>query len=127
MSPSPRALLYIEDNPANVRLLEFVVAREDHLQLTSAVSAEEGIEMARRDQPDLILMDISLPGMDGYEALKHLKNDSRTSHIPVMAVSATVLHQDVERGQAAGFVEYLTKPIIIDDFLAAVERVLDAD
>ena len=119
-----RRILYIEDNPANIRLLEFLIARHHEFELLTAVSAEDGIEMARADSPDLILMDIGLPGMDGFEALEILRGESRTSDIPVMAVSANAMRHDVERGQQAGFADYLTKPIVIDDFLAAINRIL---
>jgi CheY-like chemotaxis protein len=123
-SDSPRRILYIEDNPANIRLLEFLIARHVEFALETAISAEDGIEMACTDPPDLILMDIGLPGMDGFEALEVLRGDPRTSAIPVMAVSANAMRHDVERGQQAGFVDYLTKPIVIDDFLAAINRIL---
>jgi len=123
-SDEPRRILYIEDNPANIRLLEFLIARHVEFALETAISAEDGIEMAYADPPDLILMDIGLPGMDGFEALEVLRNDPRTSAVPVMAVSANAMRHDVERGQQAGFVDYLTKPIVIDDFLAAINRVL---
>ncbi len=118
------SLLYVEDNPANVRLLEYIIAREKRIKLTSAVTAEEGIEIAKADLPDLILMDIGLPGMDGYQALEVLKSDPDTRQIPVMAVSATAMRHDVERGKSAGFADYLTKPLVIDDFLSSISQIL---
>ncbi len=121
---SVQKILYIEDNPANVRLLEFLIERHENLQLLTTVNAEDGIEMAFADPPDLILMDIGLPGMDGFQALKVLRADARTAALPVMAVSANAMRHDVERGQQAGFADYLTKPIVIDDFLTAIKRVL---
>ena len=123
---SVQKILYIEDNPANVRLLEFLIERHENLQLLTAVNAEDGIEMAFADPPDLILMDIGLPGMDGFQALKVLRGDARTATLPVMAVSANAMRHDVERGQQAGFADYLTKPIVIDDFLTAIKRILPA-
>ncbi len=118
------SLLYVEDNPANVRLLEYIIAREKRINLTSAVNAEDGIDIAKAEQPDLILMDIGLPGMDGYQALEILKSDPGTRDIPVMAVSATAMRHDVERGKNAGFADYLTKPLVIDDFLSAISQIL---
>jgi len=134
-APDPQAstaglvhqILYIEDNPANVRLLEFLIERHKNLQLLTATNAEDGIEMAFADPPDLILMDIGLPGMDGFQALKVLRDDARTATLPVMAVSANAMRHDVERGQQAGFIDYLTKPIVIDDFLTAIKRILPLD
>jgi len=119
-----KRILYIEDNPANIRLLEFLIARHQEFELSTAINAEDGIEMACEDPPDLILMDIGLPGMDGFEALEVLQKDPKTAEIPVMAVSANAMRHDVERGQQAGFVDYLTKPIVIDDFLASINRIL---
>jgi len=119
-----RRILYVEDNPANIRLLEFLIARHEEFDLETAINAEDGIEMACANPPDLILMDIGLPGMDGFEALKVLGEDAKTTDIPVMAVSANAMRHDVERGQQAGFVDYLTKPIVIDDLIAAINRIL---
>jgi CheY-like chemotaxis protein len=117
-------IVYVEDNPANVRLLEFLIARHDDLTLTSADSGETGVELVRESLPDLVLMDIGLPGIDGFEALRLLKTDPATQQIPVIAISANAMPHDVDKGREAGFMSYLTKPIDINDLLQAVKEVL---
>ncbi len=112
-----RTLLYVEDNPANLRLVQKIISTQTGLKLLDARSAELGLEIARTQQPDLILLDINLPGMDGFEALRHLQNDPATSGIPVVAVSANAMERDVKKGLAAGFVDYLTKPLDIPKLL----------
>jgi len=116
------AVLYIEDNPMNMRLMQQIFASQKHLQLREAHTAEIGIKMAYDNPPALILMDINLPGMDGYKALTFLKADERTAHIPVIAISANAMMGDKERGLAAGFADYLTKPLDVDRLLRTVER-----
>jgi CheY-like chemotaxis protein len=119
-----RTLLYVEDNPANLKLVEQLIARRPTVRLLSAVDGNTGIQLARAHQPDVILMDINLPGISGIEALKILRDDPTTAHIPVVALSANAMPRDIERGLAAGFVSYLTKPIKIDEFLAALDAAL---
>lgn len=108
-------VLYIEDNPANLRLVEKVIQRHTNIQVLSAPNAEMGLELAKHYRPDLILMDLNLPGMDGYEALSRLRNNELTRDIPVIALSAAAMTRDIERGKLAGFKRYLTKPIKIDE------------
>lgn len=117
-------LLYVEDNAANVRLVQHIMKRRPEVRVLTAPSAELGIELARIHKPELILMDINLPGMNGIEAMTRLKRQSETAKIPVLAVSAAAMASDVERGRAAGFVRYLTKPIRVDALLAAVDAAL---
>jgi CheY-like chemotaxis protein len=119
-------IVYVEDNPANVRLLEFLIARHDDLDLTSAENGEEGVALIQETLPDLVLMDIGLPGIDGLEALRILKSDDATKHIPVIAISANAMPHDVEKGRQAGFMSYLTKPIDINELLKSVKEVLSA-
>jgi CheY-like chemotaxis protein len=94
------------------------------LDLLDAHTAEIGIELAQAKPPALILMDINLPGMDGYEALKLLKADTRTAHIPVVAISANAMMGDEERGLAAGFVAYFTKPIDISSLYDTLGKLI---
>jgi CheY-like chemotaxis protein len=94
------------------------------MRLLSARDASEGIEIARAAQPKIILMDINLPGMSGVEALKILREDPRTAHIPVVALSANALPRDVQRGLEAGFLRYLTKPIVVGRFMATLTEAL---
>ncbi|HEU4374761.1 MAG TPA: PAS domain S-box protein, partial [Telluria sp.] len=104
-------LLYVEDNPANLALVEQLIARRGDLKLLTAVDGHLGIELARAYLPDVILMDINLPGISGYGALKILNDDPATAHIPVLALSANAVPRDIEKGLEAGFFRYLTKPI----------------
>ncbi len=119
-----RTLLYVEDNPANLALVEQLVARRADLRLISAVDGQLGIQLAHACQPDVILMDINLPGMSGFSALRLLQTDAGTAHIPVMALSANAMPRDVVRGIEAGFFRYLTKPIRVPEFMAALDEAL---
>jgi len=110
-------LLYIEDNPANMQLVEKLIARRADIRLLTAVNGSLGIELARSLKPDLILMDINLPGISGIDALKILQADPATAHIPVVAISANAMLRDIELGIESGFFRYLTKPIIVDEFM----------
>jgi uncharacterized membrane protein len=120
-----RCLLYVEDNPANLRLVERLVARRPDLRLLTAVNGDLGIEYARASQPDVILMDINLPGISGIEALKILREDAATAHIPVVAISANALLGDIEKGLEAGFFRYLTKPIKVTEFMDTLDVALE--
>jgi PAS domain S-box-containing protein len=120
-------LLHIEDNPANRRLVAQICARFPHIELIEAESADEGLELARTRRPDLILLDVNLPGMDGYEALVSLQAISGLENTPVVAVTAYAMPPDIDRGLEAGFVEYLTKPLDIQRFAAVLDRLLAAD
>lgn len=120
-----RTVLYIEDNPANLKLVEQLIARRPDMRLLSAVNGNLGIELACKSQPDVILMDINLPGMSGIEALKILRETPATSHIPVIALTANAMERDIERGLNAGFFLYLTKPIRISAFMDALNSALN--
>jgi PAS domain S-box-containing protein len=120
-----RSLLYVEDNPDNLILVEQLIERRSDLMLLAATNGPQGIEMARSALPDIILMDINLPGMSGIDAMKLIRADRRTAHIPVLALSANAIQSDIENGLAAGFFRYLTKPIKIDDFMTAIDGALD--
>lgn len=119
-----RTLLYVEDNPANLVLVEQLIARRSDLKLLTAVDGHLGVELARTYQPDLILMDINLPGISGFEALEILRNDASTEHIPIIALSANAVPRDVKRGLDAGFFRYLTKPIKVPEFMDALDVAL---
>jgi CheY-like chemotaxis protein len=119
-------LLYIEDNPGSLRLVEQIVLPRTDLRLLSSPEGYTGIALARQHLPHVILVDINLPGIDGYEIRRLLRADPRTSRIPVIAVSANALASDVSRAKLAGFYCYLTKPIDIDEFSAAIDRALAA-
>ena len=118
-------LLYVEDNLANMKLVEQLIARRPDLRLLTAVNGTLGIEVARTSQPTMILMDINLPGISGVEALKVLRGDPATAHIPVVALSANAMPRDIEKGLQAGFFRYLTKPIKINEFMHTLDAALE--
>jgi len=119
-----RTVLYVEDNPANLELVEQLIARRPDLRLLSAADGNLGIEFARVYQPEVILMDINLPGISGIDAMKILHADSVTAHIPIIALSANAVPRDVEKALEAGFFNYLTKPIKVDQFMDALDAAL---
>jgi PAS domain S-box-containing protein len=121
---SQRTLLYVEDNPANLALVEQLIARRSDLKLLTAIDGHLGIQLARSHQPDVILMDINLPGISGFGALTILHDDPATAHIPVMALSANAVPRDIEKGLEAGFFRYLTKPIKVLEFMDALDVAL---
>jgi CheY-like chemotaxis protein len=119
-----RTLLYVEDNPANLKLVERLIGRRSDVRLLSAVDGVRGVELARRHLPDVILMDINLSGMSGLDALKILRQDQTTAHIPVVALSANAMPRDIQKGLDAGFFRYLTKPIKVTEFMTALNVAL---
>jgi len=120
-----RTLLYVEDNPANLMLVQQLIARRPDIRLLSAIDGIQGIQMARLHSPEVILMDINLPGISGVEALKILKESPDTRHIPIVALSANAMPRDIEKGLQAGFYRYLTKPIVLADLMTALESALE--
>ena len=120
-----RSLLYVEDNPANLMLVESLIERSLDLRLLSATDGNSGVEIARAALPDVILMDINLPDISGVEALKILRKDLATAHIPVVALSANAVPSDIDEGLAAGFFRYLTKPIRINALIATLDEALE--
>jgi two-component system cell cycle response regulator DivK len=112
-------ILVVEDNPANMTLATFLLKSRGHTVL-AATDAESGLTLARVERPDLILMDIQLPGMDGLEAIAQLKRDEATSAIPVIALTALAMKGDEERILAAGYNGYIGKPVRYKEFLATV-------
>ncbi|MDP3347766.1 MAG: ATP-binding protein [Hydrogenophaga sp.] len=119
-----QTVLYIEDNPSNIKLVAQILGRRKHIQLLTAHTPELGIELALGHHPELILLDISMPGMDGYQVLEIFKADARLKAIPVVAVTANAMTRDIERGLAAGFNDYLTKPLDVARFHAMVDACL---
>jgi PAS domain S-box-containing protein len=120
-----RTLLYVEDNPANLKLVEQLIARRKDLLLMTAVNGTLGIKLAREALPDVILMDINLPDISGIEALAILRADPATAHIPVVALSANAMPRDVAIGLEKGFFRYLTKPIKINEFMDTLGVAMD--
>jgi CheY-like chemotaxis protein len=120
-----RTLLYVEDNRTNMQLVEQLIARRSDIRLLSAEDGMQGIALARTHMPEVILMDINLPGMSGIQALKILREDPLTEHIPVLAISANAMPHDIRKGLDAGFFRYLTKPIKVNEFMDALDMALD--
>jgi signal transduction histidine kinase/ActR/RegA family two-component response regulator len=120
-----RTLLYVEDNPANLSLVEQLVARCSDMRLLSAQDGVLGVQIARDSLPDVILMDINLRGLSGLDALKLLRDDPLTAHIPVVALSANAMPHDIKKGLEAGFFRYLTKPINVNEFMDTLNVALE--
>ncbi|MFZ6641767.1 response regulator [Undibacterium sp. TC4M20W] len=119
--PDYRKVLYIEDHPANLALVGNLLARRLDWKLLTARDGNLGITIARTNQPDVILMDINLPGISGFEALEILLADPEIAHIPVIALSSDAFPHQIEKGIKAGFFRYLTKPYKLDDLMGALD------
>ena len=119
-----RTMLYVEDNPANMQLIKEIIGRFPNIGLITAVNGTLGVELARAALPQVILMDINLPGISGIEALKILREDPATAHIPVIALSANAMPRDVRNGLDAGFLRYLTKPVKITELMNTLSAAL---
>jgi CheY-like chemotaxis protein len=118
-----RRILVVEDNAMNMKLLRDVLKVRGY-QVMEAITAEEGLQIAHAQRPDLVLMDIQLPGMDGITALRELRGDPATRDIPVIAVTASAMPMDRKQIMNAGFDGYQTKPLSVKEFLGEVERIL---
>jgi PAS domain S-box-containing protein len=114
-------VLYVEDDPASVKLMETIVGRLTNLVLISTDNAEAALLLAETRRPDIILMDIDLPGMNGIEAIEHLRANDKTRDIPVIALSADAMPEQINKAMEAGFLRYLTKPIKVDKLLDAID------
>jgi len=121
-----RTLLYVEDSAANLALVEQLIARRSDIRLLTAVNGALGIELARSSRPEVILMDINLPGISGIEALTILRQDPATAHMVIVALSANAMPRDIQKGLEAGFFRYLTKPIKINEFMETLDVALDS-
>lgn len=119
-----RLVLYVEDNPANVLFMEDLLGNFESIHLVVASTAEEGVKIAIATQPAVIIMDINLPGMSGLEALRVLKASPETQHLPIIALTAAASERDRQLGERAGFYRYLTKPIKVDELIAALEALI---
>lgn len=117
-------VLYVEDNPANLALVEQIIARRPDVRFMSAADASIGIAFARSHLPDVVLMDIHLPGINGMDAMKILRSDPRTAHIPIIALSANAVPRDIQQGMDAGFMDYITKPIMVSTFMRSLDAAL---
>ena len=117
---APKSIFYIEDNPANVNLMNLIIKKAPNLTLETSETAEEGLAAINKNPPDLILMDLNLPGMSGIDATRKLKHSEATSHIPVIAVSANAMNRDLEKAEDVGFLRYIIKPFKVDDVMNGI-------
>lgn len=115
-------ILYIEDNPANLHLIQKIIENYEDIELITANNGEIGVDLAQAHSPNLILVDLNLPGIDGYTVLNYLQQDEDTNAIPVVAISANAMPKDIEKGLKAGFEDYLTKPIKVTEFNKMIQR-----
>ena len=127
MATMPEAtLLYVEDNPSNIALMRHVITALGRIRLHVAETGTDGLTLARELRPDVIILDINLPGMDGFELKARLAGDALTRGVPVLALSARAAFADIRRGREAGFADYLTKPLQIPALVEALSRALTA-
>jgi len=119
-----QSVLYIEDNEVNQVLMAGMLAHRPAIDLRMAGLPEEGLAMARSEPPDLVLLDIQLPGMDGFEVLRLMREQAALQRVPVVAVSANAMPDDLQDARRAGFADYLTKPVDMPRLLAVVDRAL---
>ncbi|HAT33408.1 MAG TPA: hypothetical protein DCW29_21945 [Janthinobacterium sp.] len=117
-------LLYIEDNQANLELVQALLERRDDVSLLSAADGNQGLRLARAHGPDVILLDINLPDMNGMDLMRTLRADPATVHIPVMALSSNAFPRQIEKGSEAGFSRYMTKPFGFAEFTDALDALL---
>ena len=122
---APRTLLYVEDNPSNLMLVAQIMEGHPHIRMLSASDGNLGLALARAHRPDVILLDINLRGISGFEVLKALRADPVTAGIPTLAISANAMPRDIEKGLEAGFLRYITKPIKVAEFMAALNMALE--
>ena len=118
-----KTMLYVEDDNTNLTLVKNILRRRPNVKLLTALDAESGLELVRTQHLDLILMDINLPKMDGYEALKKLKSDDATKRIPAIAISADAMPDSIKKGKTTGFLEYITKPLNVNHFLGVIDNI----
>ncbi len=123
-APSAHRIVYVEDNPSNIAFMRELMSDLPAVELLTAPTAEIGLEIVRAQQPAAVIMDINLPGMSGFDAVKLLKSWPETARIPVIALSAAAMARDTSRAREAGFYRYLTKPVKIDELLDALNEVL---
>lgn len=126
LDPPKRIVLQVEDNEANASLVQQLIARRNDLSLLTAVTGSQGVEMAMTHRPDVILLDINLPDMDGHVALAALRFNALTCHIPVIALSCNAYPIQIQKGLQAGFFRYLTKPFKLDELMNIIDLALDS-
>ena len=118
MSPKPKILI-VDDEPLNVKLFAAILS-SDSYEIIKAFNGEQALKKANEEFPDLILLDINLPDIDGYEVKKRLSSNHETQDIPIVAISANAMPEDIQKAKDAGFAHYLTKPININELLDTI-------
>ena len=121
-----RVILYVEDNKANMQLVKSLFDRRPDFQLLSAIDGISGVTLAHTARPDVILMDIDLPDISGFDAARLLASDPETAGIPVIALTANAMPREVEKGKSAGFFRYLTKPVNLNELMTTLDLALDS-
>ena len=122
--PARHKVVYVEDNPSNIAFMRELMDDLRAVELLTAPTAEIGLELVRAHQPAVVIMDINLPGMSGFEALRRLRESPETRDIPVIGLSAAAIVGDTKRAKEAGFYRYLTKPVKVDELTAVLEELL---
>jgi CheY-like chemotaxis protein len=125
-SPGSHSVLYIEDNPESVRMITQLLSIRPDLAMVSASTPQAGIDLAFAHRPDVVILDLNLPGMSGYDVLARLRSIPETRAIPVLAFTAAAMPSDIRRGRDAGFFRYLTKPIDVNAFFRAIDEAIIA-
>lgn len=120
-------IVYVEDNPANIAFMQDLLDDLQSVELVTAPSAEIGLDLIRAHKPDVVILDINLPGMSGFEALSRMQSWPETQDIPVVGLSAAALLKDTKRAKEAGFHHYLTKPVQVDELIAVLEKLLERE
>jgi CheY-like chemotaxis protein/anti-sigma regulatory factor (Ser/Thr protein kinase) len=127
MPTESRVVIYIEDNPSNIAFMRDMVGDFPHVELLTAHTAEIGLELCRARRPALVILDINLPGMNGFEAMRRLREWPETRDVPVVGLSAAAMPRDLQRGRDAGFLRYLTKPVQVAELVEVFDQVLRTD
>lgn len=117
-------VLYIENNPANARLLEKATNAAPEIKMIAANSGETGLQPAEEKKPDVVILDINLPEINGYDVMEQLRLSDGTKAIPVIALSARATREHIERGEQAGFLRYLTKPVVLAELVDAIAEAI---
>lgn len=119
-------LLHVEDSPEIQELVRYILTSRPSIKIISAETVAEGVQQAKKHQPDLVLMDVHLPDGSGLDALKQMQAFKETANIPVVALSSLATQLQIEEGLKEGFKYYITKPIDVPEFLETVDRILDS-
>ncbi|MCZ6541155.1 MAG: response regulator [Nitrospinae bacterium] len=119
-------LLHVEDSPEIQELVRYILTSRPSIKVISAETVAEGVQQAKKHQPDLVLMDVHLPDGSGLDALKQMQAFKETANIPVLALSSLATQMQIEEGLKEGFKYYITKPIDVPEFLETVDRILDS-